>query len=221
MEKLKKTEKKEVEQINIKAPNIAIVRFKIRGDSPYVQNKFSQKSLQQMKEQQERGPKANKKPHEAKDFEELYKGAMYFSEGEKWNGIPAAAFRSAMIRAGRIGREAAMTDTRCTLFVVADGFDYQDSTPLVKITKGEPHRWDAYVRLQGNKTDIHPRPMWNPGWEAVVTIKYDSDFLSAESVCNLLNRAGIQVGVGEGRPFSKTSDGLGFGTFEIIGGENE
>ena len=36
---------------------------------------------------------------------------------------------------------------------------------------------------------------------------------------NLMARAGAQVGVGEGRPDSKTSAGLGFGTWEIVTGE--
>lgn len=35
------------------------------------------------------------------------------------------------------------------------------------------------------------------------------------AVVNLLARAGLQVGIGEGRPFSKSSAGLGFGLFTV------
>jgi len=39
--------------------------------------------------------------------------------------------------------------------------------------------------------------------------------LTEEDVVNLIARVGMQVGIGEGRPDSKASAGLGFGLFEI------
>jgi len=33
---------------------------------------------------------------------------------------------------------------------------------------------------------------------------------------NLIARAGEQVGIGEGRPYSKQSNGLGYGIFKVI-----
>jgi len=39
-------------------------------------------------------------------------------------------------------------------------------------------------------------------------------------VTNLLSRVGMQVGIGEGRPFSKNSAGMGWGTFELEGSKN-
>jgi len=56
--------------------------------------------------------------------------------------------------------------------------------------------------------------MWRK-WGATVRIRYDEDQFTAEDVVNLLLRAGQQVGIGEGRPYSKTSNGLGFGLFKI------
>ena len=41
------------------------------------------------------------------------------------------------------------------------------------------------------------------------------DQFTDEDVINLLTRAGQQVGVGEGRPYSKSSNGLGYGLFTI------
>jgi hypothetical protein len=48
-----------------------------------------------------------------------------------------------------------------------------------------------------------------------VTLQFDGDFMSVDSAVNLLHRAGVNVGVGAGRPFSKMSAGQGWGTFEI------
>ena len=39
--------------------------------------------------------------------------------------------------------------------------------------------------------------------------------LSDADIVNLISRVGMQVGIGEGRPDSKQSAGLGFGLFEI------
>jgi hypothetical protein len=50
---------------------------------------------------------------------------------------------------------------------------------------------------------------------AVLNIRYDADQFSATDVMNLIARVGMQVGIGEGRPDSKQSAGMGFGTFEV------
>jgi len=108
-----------------------------------------------------------------------------------------------------------MTHARCSVFVVADGFDADDATPLVRITKGEPQYLELAVRLETGVCDIRPRPMWEPGWEANVRIRFDADQFSVSDVANLLLRAGAQIGVGEGRPFSKNSKGMGWGMFRL------
>ena len=137
---------------------------------------------------------------------------MYLST-EGWHGIPSISFRKAMVSACRVcGYQ--MTKGKLALFCEADGFD-SEGTPLVKITKGEPHRHDGYGRIADGGIDVNVRPMWDAGWEAVVRIRYDADMFSQSDVINLLARAGMQVGVGEGRPDSKESCGCGWGTFRI------
>mgnify|MGYP001580518047 FL=1 len=59
--------------------------------------------------------------------------------------------------------------------------------------------------------------MWREGWEARVRIRYDGDQFSLADVSNLLARAGLQVGVGEGRADSKNSAGIGWGFFAMKG----
>ena len=57
--------------------------------------------------------------------------------------------------------------------------------------------------------------MWRE-WEAIVNLEYDADMIAERSVVNLLARMGRQVGIGEGRPFSKNSVGQGWGTFVCV-----
>lgn len=209
----KATTKDEVKDVQITAPNLRRVTFKIRGLSPYVQHKFSEKARKEIREKQEAGAQAkSRKKREPKDFDALYKQAMHVSE-DGWIGIPAAAFRNAMIDACRlVGFK--MTHMKMSVAIVEDGFDADEGTPLVKI-EGTPHKHESYVRIQGTTCDVTVRPMWRR-WSANLTVQWDLDQFSETDVANLLLRAGMQVGVGEGRPFSKNSGGMGWGTFTLV-----
>jgi len=85
----------------------------------------------------------------------------------------------------------------------------------LKITKGKPHRHDAHARNANGSIDIRARPMWRE-WEATLQVQYDADQFTLTDVANLINRVGLQVGIGEGRHDSKESAGLGWGTFTIL-----
>jgi len=212
----KKAEKKKDEKtLTISAPKLIRMPFKIRGISPYVQNKFSQKVLEQMRAAQEAGSTAKKgKKKDPKDFQALYEGSMHIST-EGWYGIPAPAFRNALVSACRlVGFK--MTLGKMSVFTEADGFDRDDGTPLVKITKGKPHYHEYPVKNASGVADIRPRAMWEPGWEATVTVRFDGDQFTEEDVANLLMRVGLQVGIGEGRHDSRMGTGMGWGEFELI-----
>lgn len=202
--------------INIRPPNLKVMPVEITGTAPYVQHKFSAKARQTIIATQEAGSQARKdKKREPKDFDAVYRGAMHLSE-EGWHGIPAPAFRAACISACRIiGFK--MTHAKLAIFVHADGYDAEDGTPLVRITKGEPQPHIAPARNDNGSIDIRARPLWQPGWAAIVRVEFDADVFSAEEVANLLDRAGRQVGIGEGRPDSRNSAGCGWGTFRVKG----
>lgn len=207
-------------QVAITPPRNEVVSIKIIGDAPMVMNRFSQKAIEQMKSKQMAGSTGKKgTKRDAKDFMACYEAAKHISR-EGWCGIPAPAFRCAMISACRlVGFK--MTLAKLSVFVLADGFDVVDGTPLVKITKGEPHYVEHAVRNDSGVADIRPRPMWDEGWEAVVRIKYDADTFTVTDIYNLMARVGANVGILEGRPDSKNSAGQGWGTFQIELGESE
>jgi hypothetical protein len=107
-----------------------------------------------------------------------------------------------------------MTLAKMSIFVEADGFDADDGTPLVKLIAGEPERMDAAVRNATGVIDIRSRPMWRE-WQADLRVRFDGDQFTLDDVANLLSRVGVQVGIGEGRPDSKASAGMGWGTFKL------
>ena len=198
--------------VQIKPANIQTAIFKIRGTAPLVQARFSEKAKQAMMAKMAMGSQANKsKVKEARDFDEDMRRAMHISE-DGWQGIPAGAFRNAMISSCRlVGFK--MTLAKLSVFIEADGFDKVDGIPLVKF-EGKPERHEMAARVGIDGTDIRIRPMWRK-WSAAVRVKYDADQFSTQDITNLMQRVGLQVGIGEGRPDSRSSAGLGWGTFEL------
>lgn len=201
--------------VSVRAPDFRVAVFRIRGTAPMVQHKFSKKAREQIMAKQAAGSQAkSKRVRDARDFDRDYQEAMHVAS-DGWQGIPAPAFRNAMISACRtVGFK--MTHAKLAVFVEADGFDADDGTPLVKIIKGEPQKHEGYARNETGVVDIRVRPMWREGWEADVRLKFDADMFSPTDLANLLLRAGLQVGVGEGRPDSRNGPGVGWGTFTIV-----
>lgn len=216
MSKTNKVEaKKSPAIVTIKPPNFEEARITIRGTTPYVQHAFGQKALNTMMENQMAGSQSRKgKLREPKNFKEVLANATHFSRNG-WIGIPAPAFRNGIISACRtVGFK--MTLAKLSVFVKADGFDKNSGDPLVKITKGKPHEHFGAARNANGGTDVRCRPMWDEGWEAIVTIRWDADQFTASDIVNLLSRAGAQVGIGEGRADSRNSAGMGWGHFEVV-----
>ena len=201
-------------EVQIKAPNLQTAEFRIIGTAPYMQARFAAKAMQAMMAKHAAGSQANKsKNRAARDFNADYEGAKHkFKDGTC--GIPAGAFRNAMVSACRLVNFK-MTIGKLSVFVEADGLDEVDGTPLVRI-KGTPERTDLAVRNDSGVCDIRVRPMWRE-WSALVRIRFDADQFSVEDVANLLARVGMQIGIGEGRPDSKESCGMGYGLFKIEG----
>ena len=199
------------ETITITPPNFQTIALKLRGTAPLCINRFSEKAKAEIAAKHRAGSTGKKNTQkESKDFEALYNAARYISE-EGWDGIHAGAFRNAAISACRtVGYT--MTRAKLALYIVHDGLDAQDGTMLVRI-HGAPMMWTTPVR---NKTsiDLRPRPLYRD-WGALLRVRFDADMFTASDVTNLFVRVGMQVGIGEGRPDSKMSAGIGLGTFEI------
>jgi hypothetical protein len=204
--------KKSEENITIKAPAINSAKFKIVGTAPYVQLRFSEKAINTMIAKHKAGSQANKKKAKgARDFDEDFKQSMHVST-EGWTGIPASAFRNGLISACRlVGFK--MTLAKLSLFVGEDGFDVVDAIPLIKIT-GEPEPLIMHARNATGVCDIRVRAKFWP-WSAELNVNFDSDQFATQDVANLLLRVGTQVGIGEGRPDSRMSAGMGWGTFRL------
>lgn len=206
----------QVETIVIKPPRFRTIAVQIKGTSPYMQARFSEKAGAAMREKMMAGTQANaKKKRDARDFDRDFREAQYVST-DGWNGIPASAFRNASIDVCRmVGYK--MTHAKMSIFVEAEGHDARETQPLVRLESPKPpERSEMAVRNATGVLDIRVRPLWRE-WSATVRVRFDEDQFSTSDVLNLLARAGAQVGIGEGRPYSRDSNGIGFGLFEVVG----
>ena len=194
----------------ISPPRFATVELILNGTAPLVIERFSKKA-ELMAKMQEGKSAGSKKVRNARDYDRETEAARYRSE-DGWEGMNAAAFRAGMISACRlVGFK--MTLAKLSCFIEADGWDAVDSLPLIRIY-GASNQYSAHTRNATGVVDVRVRPMYKK-WAAKLRVKYDQDQFSTQDIFNLISRVGAQVGIGAGRPDSKASAGMGFGTFEI------
>ena len=180
------------------------IRVPIVGVTPLIVNRFSAKAKKQMLDamQGQRSPKV------AKDPDGEYQDSLYRFKGAEGFGVPAVAFKKAMVGATRLfGKDVSMVLVRQTIFV--HGEPGEDGQPLVRIV-GEPAMREDVVTVGRGGHDLRYRGEFRE-WRAVVEITYVSASFTRGSVLTLLDAAGLGVGVCEWRP-ERNGD---FGQFKI------
>jgi|SRR5215469_2093119 len=205
---------KAMEVVRIQPPRFQTATFKIQGTAPLVIHRFSAKTKAEMKQKMEiGGPARSRKVREARSTDDLYEEARYRS-AEGWDGFHAGALRKAMISACKlVGYK--MTLAKLSIFVEADGYDaLEPQIPLIRII-GKSRKQEDMARVETGQPYVTVRAAFLD-WSAIVTIRWDLDQFTLTDIANLLQRVGLQVGLGEGRPDSVNSAGLGWGLFSVV-----
>jgi hypothetical protein len=196
--------------------NEQIIEIPIIGTAPLVIHRFDEKIKDDFRSQIIGGSSARgKKRHAPRTIEEIFEAAKYYGKtgDELWEGFNASGIRCAIISACRLVNFK-MTLAKLSVFVIEDGRDTKN--PLISLIRihGESQISEEIGRTATGVAMLIIRPMYFP-WEANIRIRFDGDQFSYTDVANLLDRVGKQVGICEGRPDSKNSAGMGWGTFEI------
>jgi hypothetical protein len=185
----------------------------VRGTSPLLVHKWSEKAKRQMLEGMQKTTRTGKakKERDIRDPEADFNGARYRIDKDT-DGFPSVSFKAACAIAARD-----LMDIKRTL--VFQSFHIINGVPakgvpggkLLPITCSQIEQREDLVRVGMGKADLRYRPEYTD-WSTTLRIQYNAAMISVEEICNLLNAAGFGVGVGEMRP-GKT--GFSNGTFEV------
>ena len=192
----------------IHSVNLEKMLVPIRGTSPLIVHRFSEKAKKQMLDSMQ-GKKTPKEPKDPqRDFEESFYRFTDPLTGEMGYGFPIIAFKAATVGAARLyGKSVTMVNLRQQIFM--RGVMGEDGQQLA-IIDGKPEMREDVVRVGLNGSDLRYRPMFTE-WTTTLEVSYIANAISQESVLSLIEAGGIVSGVGEWRPERKGD----FGTYEI------
>lgn len=189
--------------INLQRLGEQVRAVEITGVTPVIPHKWSEKSIRMMPGHPERDT-MNKKG--IRTAEEEAEACVYrLPDGRP--GIPATAFKAALVSACRFFDKPSMTEAKLLFFVEGEGPDQ-----LVPI-EGTPILREDTPRNANGSADLRYRYAFDQ-WRATVTIRFVPSCISAASIVALLDAAG-RVGVGDWRPGSPKSHTGTFGQFRV------
>ena len=205
----KKKEKNQI--IEIEKPKKKIIRFLIIGDTPINIHRLGKKAKQELEDRGKKKASARK----IRNYEEEFMDSLYFidANGNEIEspkkitkstriGFPASGLKKAMVSAARNFKNVTMAEIRGKFFVLGR---------FIEI-KGTPKQ-DGFWRRIGGKGPGTGTPDWGirakvEKWSSVITVRYVENWMTPESIANLLDAAGFCVGLGEDRP-DKTGNDAG------------
>jgi hypothetical protein len=166
-------------------------------------HKFSEKAKKMMLAAQQ-GNKT--KVHDPKNPTEDAEAACYRLEDGR-PGMPAVAFKGAIVAGCRFFSGITMTQTKMMIFVEGEGPEQ-----LVAIN-GEQQLREDTVRLASGVSDLRYRYAFWP-WNVSLTVSYHASVMSRDSLVALVE-AGGSAGIGDRRPSAPKSNTGTFGRFAI------
>ena len=218
-----KSNKTEILTIEVKPVEIATMNVRIRGTSPLIMHKWSNKAKREILDKQMKATKT--KGHDTKNPVADFIGSAYWmtpeptegteeaflkavEEGARW-GFPVTAIKQAAIMAAsRNDIDVKTTTLRGCFFISGEGPDM-----LAEVKGCVPEMREDMVRVGGiSKTaDIRHRAMFSD-WYMDLTIQYNIHGpITPEQIVNLINLGGFTCGIGEWRP---EKDGA-FGMYRV------
>ena len=216
-----------IEVIEVKPLEIRTVMIRVRGTSPLIMHKWSEKAKQIIIDTQTKATKVKTRPKKipVADFissaywitpeptgetdeecETAFNRAV--DEGARW-GFPVTAIKQATIMAAsRNDIDIKTTTLRGCFFIKGEG-----PQMLAEVKGCVPHMREDMVRVGGisKAADIRHRAQFDD-WYMDLEISYNVNGpITIEQIVNLINLGGFTCGIGEWRP---EKDGI-FGTYTV------
>jgi len=175
---------KRTSAIEIKAPNFVTMTVPIIGDSPYVPHK---QDVDIVKKAQHIGSVSTKKQ---RDLDTEYEACFYRDRDGDY-AIPGSAFHAAICAATLDLDKIYKTTIRRNIHVIEE---------YARLAYTDIGRREDIVRQSGKTRapDLRVRPEFTE-WTTTITVRFDADVISQESMLNLIALAGAKIGVGDHR----------------------
>lgn len=191
--------------IHIERLNRPTMYVPIRGVSPLIVHRWSQKAMDMLPGGKNSAKKGRKKA-EYPTAEEAYQATRYrLPDGT--DGFPSVGFQAAMCGSYHLFDGLKLKHLKTMLLVEGVG-----PGQLVPI-EGTPQMREDVVRIGMGTSNLRHRAMY-PEWSAVLPVTYLASHLSQETVLGLVDAAGMS-GVGEWRPSAPRSATGTYGRFVI------
>lgn len=183
-----------------------IVVLDIVGVSPLIPHNWSEKARRMMRQAQSGlDVKPAREPKVARDEAE----ASLYRLPDGRPGMPATAFKAAIVGAVRLFQGVTMVQAKSAVFVRGAGPDQ-----LVAV-EGEMEMREDMPRNANGNVDLRYRYAFWP-WSAALEVEYLPSMMGEASVVALVDAAG-GGGVGDWRPSAPKSHTGTFGRFEVKG----
>lgn len=221
------TKKVQSAAVSIPAPMIKDAVIRIKGDTPIIFHKWSEKQKKMMRDKQMKIATAGK---EARDPESEYLDSFYHDQ-DGFIAFKANALKQALVGSARVIDGIAMTELRAGLFVVGDSLGMipllikgkrikptklssrvdGDEIYAVDTKVPEIKMREDTVTVGMGSADLRYRGQVE-NWEMIFTIRFLANRFSLEQVVNLVQYAGFTCGLGEWRPEKNGTSG----TFSVV-----
>lgn len=162
------------------------ILVRIKGLTPLLTNRFSEKAIEDIERTQSHGPKGAKEPRDPQaDF-----AAACHVIAPGLYGFPSAGIKKALVAAGFRFADEKGTVLRGIINIPQN---------IIPIEAPEPTMRTDPVRLANGKFTIAYRPEFFP-WEMNVPVDFNSAMIGGAQILNLFQIAGFSVGIGSWRP---------------------
>ena len=213
------SKKQKVVDIEIPALELQIIELRLIGKGILVTNNAKHLKETLAKAQGIKGvtpeisPGGRKKKREMRDPEFEYNRARY-RINDDLDGFPAFRVKEALVDTAYTFADVPKNIVRRALFVQPE---YDGWLVPIEHDQFPPKMNSGTERVGGQggrpgAPDLRWRPEYN-NWSIPIRIEYETNFLNASQIINLVAKAGFHTGIGEHRP---EKQGGTWGTFGVM-----
>jgi len=185
---------------------LSTLSIPIKGLTPLLPQKWTESALEQMRAKQQKGKTAENR--RSKDpVKDAHESTYWLGENEP--GMPAGAFKSAMISA--VGLYKSLTKVGSKMMFGVEGQGPDNLVPIIDCA------WEAREFQVRNATGVADLRYFNVimPWRAILVVTFPPALIEASAVVSLVDAAGKFAGVGGYRPSApKVSSGT-YGRWEV------